>query len=103
MGIFFLLSGVVYAAAPRISAETEKCIKCHKRQPGVVMQWEDSAHCNAGVGCYECHKAEKGDPDAMEHEKFLVSTIVSPTDYGHATPRKRPSRKTAITPRPAIS
>lgn len=82
MGLFLLLSGMTYASSPRISEETAKCIKCHKKQPGVVMQWEDSAHWNAGVGCYECHKAEKGDPDAMEHNKFLVATIVSPKDCG---------------------
>jgi hydroxylamine dehydrogenase len=88
LGLFLLLSGITYAAAPRISAETEKCIKCHKKQPGVVMQWQDSAHWNAGVGCYECHKAEKGDPDAMKHNNFLVATIVSPTDCGSCHPKE---------------
>lgn len=75
-----------YAAAEvktRISAETQKCLDCHREEmPGVVMQWEGSAHWNAGVGCYECHKADKGDADAMDHNEFLISIIVSPKDCG---------------------
>lgn len=66
----------------RLSDETKQCIGCHEDTPGIVKQWEGSAHWSAGVGCYECHKANKGEPDAMEHEGFLVSVIVSPKDCG---------------------
>ena len=54
--------------------------------PGIVSQWEDSAHWNAGVGCYECHKAEPGDIDAMDHNGFSVAIIVSPRDCGQCHP-----------------
>lgn len=33
----------------------------------------------AGVNCYDCHKAEKTDPDAFEH-KELISIVVTPKD-----------------------
>ena len=45
----------------------EKCLACHENKPGMVKQWQDSKHFEAGVGCYECHKAEEGDVDAMDH------------------------------------
>ena len=68
------------AAQARLSDETAQCLSCHKKMPGIVSQWEDSAHWNAGVGCYECHGAQAGDPDAMDHYKFKVAVIVSPRD-----------------------
>ncbi|NIQ96306.1 MAG: hydroxylamine oxidoreductase, partial [Desulfuromonadales bacterium] len=64
------------AADPRFSKETRECLECHVDMPGLVKQWEDSAHWNAGVGCYECHKANKGDKDAMKHNGFRVAIIV---------------------------
>ncbi len=67
------------------SPETKQCVKCHKRNnPGIIQQWGHSKHYRAKVGCYECHKAEKGDPDAFIHDdkkvKKLISIIVSPKD-----------------------
>jgi hypothetical protein len=32
------------------------------------------------VGCYECHGADKGDPDAFDHNGHMISIIVSPKD-----------------------
>lgn len=65
------------------SRQTRECLGCHAGQmPGIVSQWESSSHWQAGVGCYECHVAEKGDADARAHNGFLVATIVSPSDCG---------------------
>ena len=48
-----------------LSAESKKCIECHmKEDPAIYGQWGASKHYRANVGCYECHKAEKGDIDA---------------------------------------
>jgi hydroxylamine dehydrogenase len=64
-----------------ISAESKKCIDCHKKEsPSIYEQWGNSKHFRANVGCYECHKAEKNDIDAMLHEGQLIATIVSPRD-----------------------
>ena len=78
----------VAIAKVKPSVETAKCLDCHESMPGIVSQWEDSAHWDAGVGCYECHKAEKTDADAMDHYGFTVSIIVSPRDCGTCHPKE---------------
>lgn len=61
--------------------ETKECVSCHKKESASVVQmWGDSKHYRAKVGCYECHKANAGDKDAFMHNKYRISTIVSPTD-----------------------
>jgi len=82
------LAGGALAKEPRISKETAQCLDCHEGMPGIVSQWEDSAHWNAGVGCYECHKANKDDADAMEHHGFTVAVIVSPRDCAACHPKE---------------
>jgi len=75
-----LMVGIVQA---KVSSTTQECLECHVLQmPGLITQWEASSHWQAGVGCYECHMAEKGDADAMDHNGFLVAVIVSPKDCG---------------------
>lgn len=65
-----------------LSEETETCLECHKDDnPGLYQQWGAGKHYGANVGCYECHRAEKDDPDVLrdeDHEDFVISTIVSP-------------------------
>ncbi|AMV71689.1 hypothetical protein JCM30471_02550 [Desulfuromonas carbonis] len=83
-----LLAQAALAQTPRISKETQDCLDCHSAMPGIVSQWQDSEHWNAGVGCYECHKADKKDPDAMEHNGYTVAIIVSPRDCGQCHPKE---------------
>ena len=77
-------SGVVAAAPaipPELSKTSAECVKCHKgSDPGIYEQWGDSLHFRANVGCYECHKAVEGEPDAYEHFGAIIATIVSPKD-----------------------
>ncbi|WP_198662912.1 multiheme c-type cytochrome [Cohaesibacter intestini] len=64
-----------------LSKESAVCVSCHmKENPALYQQWGESKHYGANVGCYECHKAEPGDADAVRHKDFLISTIVSPKD-----------------------
>lgn len=64
-----------------MSKESEDCIECHKRtSASIYQQWGNSKHHGANVGCFECHSAEEGDPDAFTHEEQLISIIVSPKD-----------------------
>jgi len=64
-----------------ISKTTQECIVCHKETSvNIYQEWGRSKHFRANVGCYECHEAQKGDPDAIEHEGVFVSIIVSPKD-----------------------
>lgn len=73
--IFFLFLSL------NISAEEDACLSCHKtKTPGIVLQWENSKHSKAGVLCYDCHTAEKGDIDGFEHYGKRIAMIVSPLD-----------------------
>ncbi len=64
-----------------LSDATKECIKCHKTtDPGIYQQWGDSQHFRANVGCYECHKANEGEPDAYDHFGSTIAVIVSPND-----------------------
>ncbi len=64
-----------------LSKESATCASCHKeKSAGIYDQWGKSKHYGANVGCYECHKAEKGDKDAIMHKDFVISIIVSPKD-----------------------
>ncbi len=72
----------------KFSKETQACLECHRQMPGIVNQWEQSAHWAAGVGCFECHQADKGDKDAREHNGYTVAVIVSPKDCGQCHPEE---------------
>ena len=64
-----------------MSKESATCASCHaKENPGLYQQWGRSKHYGANVGCYECHQADKSDPDAIRHKDFMISVIVSPKD-----------------------
>ncbi|HDQ25247.1 MAG TPA: hypothetical protein ENN43_00675 [bacterium] len=76
---FFFTQGVF------VSPQTKKCIDCHIKeniQTAQIEEWKKSTHAKAGVGCWECHRAEEGEPDARYDNGFWISTIVSPKDCG---------------------
>jgi hypothetical protein len=61
----------------------EACVSCHdKASAGLVQQWLDSAHADAGINCMDCHQADASDSDAITHEGQVIATIVSPKDCG---------------------
>ena len=65
----------------KLSEASKECISCHSQENvNIYQQWGRSKHHRANVGCYECHQAKKGEPDAFEHEGRLISIIVSPLD-----------------------
>ena len=74
----------------QLSEETDSCLECHREDnPGLYQQWGAGKHFGANVGCYECHKAEEGDPDVLrdeDHEDFVIATIVSPQDCAQCHP-----------------
>jgi hydroxylamine dehydrogenase len=66
-----------------VSKEGAACIECHEvLSPSQVKEWQQSRHAQEGVDCYSCHKAEKSDPDAMEHNGYTISLLVTPKDCG---------------------
>jgi len=67
----------------------DKCMDCHtKKSPGIVNDWKNSQHARARVTCYDCHKAEKTDLDAQEHEGALIAVIASPRDCSRCHPKE---------------
>ena len=90
--LFLALTGVGYVQMeerrggglrPFISGENKKCIDCHMAKDisvGGINDWKYSRHAPKGIGCIECHRAAKGEPDAYEHYGSMVSTLVTPKD-----------------------
>jgi len=74
-----------YTPPPVVDAKTKHCIGCHSEKgEGKVIteQWKNSLHSQVGVGCMECHGAEKDEIDAYEHHGDVIATIVTPNDCG---------------------
>ncbi|MCD6200812.1 MAG: hypothetical protein J7K46_03290 [Bacteroidales bacterium] len=72
-----------YKPKPIVDEDTRHCISCHGEQGAgkvIVGQWENSRHSEVGVGCLECHQAQKEDVDGYEHEGKWIATIVTPND-----------------------
>jgi len=66
---------------PELSEESQACIDCHRESsPSLYQMWGASKHFRANVGCYECHQAKAGEPDAYDHHDMTISIIVSPQD-----------------------
>ncbi len=71
------------AQPKKVSKEAKECIGCHKElSPAFVHEWQISTHAKKGVDCYSCHRAEKSDPDAMDHNGFTIAVLVTPRDCG---------------------
>jgi hypothetical protein len=72
-------------SAPRseFAKQNETCFQCHRAlNPGLAEEWRVSGHGKAAVGCYDCHRAEKTESDAFEHNGATIAVIVSPKDCG---------------------
>ncbi len=62
---------------------SQQCVECHQKStPGIIDHWHSSTHAEKGVGCYECHKADRQDIDAFDHYGATIATIVTPRDCG---------------------
>src|SRR5450759_3471922 len=90
--IAFTMSAVPGVAAKQknmISKEGRECIGCHEAQsPAFVKEWRISAHAVRGLDCYSFHKAEKTDPDSIDHNGFTVSILVTPKDCSRCHPQQ---------------
>src|SRR5574341_635877 len=72
-----------------VPADSKACVDCHAQSsPGLVEHWRGSAHAEKGVGCFECHRAEKGDVDAYNHYGALIATVVTPRDCSGCHPEE---------------
>jgi formate-dependent nitrite reductase cytochrome c552 subunit len=88
-GIFVFDARGQTGALPELSRKSQACIECHKEQnPALYEQWGSSKHFRANVGCYECHAAKAGEPDAYEHAGEIIAVIVSPKDCARCHTRE---------------
>lgn len=77
------LSAPVSVQTQKISPEGQKCLECHgSSTPGIVSQWNSSAHAKAGVDCYSCHQANANDPAIFDHYGQKIAVIVTPNYCG---------------------
>lgn len=66
---------------PKTADPSDECISCHtKLDPALVMEWQRSRHAQSGIGCLECHAADKTDVDGWNHHGIQVATLVTPKD-----------------------
>jgi len=66
-----------------VPTSSKNCVECHQQvAPGIIDHWVGSTHAIKGVGCVECHKADKQDADGFEHYGAVIATIVTPRDCG---------------------
>ncbi len=64
-----------------IPDNSRSCVECHfQSTPGIIDHWKGSTHAEKGVGCVECHLAERGDADGFEHYGAYIATVVTPRD-----------------------
>jgi hypothetical protein len=74
---------------PSITAEGRICANCHEQlSPSFVAEWEQSSHARNGVDCYTCHRADRTDPDALAHNGYTISILVTPRDCGQCHVRQ---------------
>lgn len=61
----------------------DNCFSCHglkgkegeSKNPGIVAQWENSAHYKAGVGCIDCHQVPSaGSIEDLQNPRYLIET-----------------------------
>lgn len=87
--ILCIMVSLLNIAGVASAQEGDACVNCHKATgvlDGVIKDWEASKHAENGVTCITCHKADASDPDAMPHNGFIISPVVSPKDCSKCHP-----------------
>ena len=81
ISLLYALSGINIAAGASTAADGKNCLTCHSNtSKGLYNEWHLSKHGQAGVGCYDCHKAGEKDKDGFMHNGSRISVIVTPKD-----------------------
>jgi len=72
-----------------VPQSSKACVDCHQQSSaGLVEHWKESTHAEKGVGCFECHRAEKADVDGFNHYGSLIATVVTPRDCARCHPEE---------------
>jgi hydroxylamine dehydrogenase len=71
-----------------VPASSKTCVDCHGQlNAGIIDHWKGSRHARTGIGCVECHQAERGDADAFSHYGVVIAAIVTPRDCSRCHPQ----------------
>jgi hypothetical protein len=74
---------------PRIAipGASRECYDCHAEEnPGIVAHWTGSTHAEKGVGCFDCHQAEREEADSYLHHGVQIATVITPRDCARCHP-----------------
>jgi hypothetical protein len=80
--IMAVLLFFVFPGSEPVTA-ADPCLACHGEGgeiPGVYGDWNSSVHATENVTCIDCHEAQTTDPDAISHNGYTISPVVSPLD-----------------------
>lgn len=86
MGMFLVATSAFAVTYKDIDldAASQKCVDCHEKEgiaPKIHDQYAESKHATNGVGCMDCHEAEKGDFDAYTKNGHpLIASHPTPKD-----------------------
>jgi formate-dependent nitrite reductase cytochrome c552 subunit len=87
-----IIKGPYYTTSnTRASETTDPCLDCHIKSnvmPGITEDWRKSEHAEYNVSCIDCHEAEPNDPDALDHNGYYMSPVVSPLDCAKCHPNE---------------
>ncbi len=74
----------LFSAMAATSIVATSCTTCHGNGilDAIYNDWNNSKHAQNGVTCEICHKANSTDVDAISHNGYTISVIVSPQDCG---------------------
>lgn len=62
---FLTIVGVLLLSSPLYVQAANECVECHRQQtPAAVLQWQESSHAGAQVGCADCH--------GEDHERIIA-------------------------------
>jgi len=65
--------------AAAVPASSRSCVECHQHtSPGITEHWTGSTHAVKGVGCVDCHLAERKDVDAFDHYGTTIACSSRP-------------------------
>jgi hypothetical protein len=96
---FLIAASLTLFMVPGALAATgaDPCLECHGDEtPGVVKQWHESSHSQAGILCYTCHRADKDDPSGFDHEDHRVTSVVTPKRCGMCHPTETQEFKDSL-------
>jgi hydroxylamine dehydrogenase len=72
-----------------LANSNDPCVKCHRRStPGIVEQFGHSAMAAADVSCMDCHRAEEGQPGAIQHEGYTILGEPTPASCERCHPKE---------------